>query len=365
MPAGTTSSSIVVETSLVDGFTRETVRSAAFATQTAPAPTATAVGPSPTRIGKFDFDAGSIQVTASSFVLATQTAPAPPAIPAGVGQRAARAGLVRGSRGRTAAPWSRRRSKPRSSRCAPRSPPAPGRQARGGRAQARRVDACERRVPEHGPDRAGFRRHARTRVVDGVLRHRARARRVELRIDAGNSSSRPCTTQTAPRPTAVAVGVASSEIVFTTRRVFRSMRLSDSSSMLPTHTEPSPAASYPGLTPTGTVSTTRFVFASMTATEFGGTATEEPSSRVNTSRAVAATRAVATPATIADPRRRCRPAGGCGSSGNGCGQGEPLVLVQDRGLELTEFLARLQPGSSRARGGRPGRPRARPPGPDR
>src|SRR5262245_53395194 len=62
---------------------RETVPSPVFATQTAPAPNATADGSSPTRIVVVEPESGSIRHTTSSPAQATQIAPSPKASAAG------------------------------------------------------------------------------------------------------------------------------------------------------------------------------------------------------------------------------------------------------------------------------------------
>ena len=81
MPAGALPTSIVFTSCLVAGSMRDTVPSPAFATQTEPAPTATAAGCLPTGIWSVAFEPGSILVTMSSLSLVTQAAPCPKAIP--------------------------------------------------------------------------------------------------------------------------------------------------------------------------------------------------------------------------------------------------------------------------------------------
>ena len=136
---------------------------------------------------------GSSHVTASSFVVATQTAPSPAVIPDG----------VRPTPRRSIAPCS---SVAGSNRCTVESPAFDtqieplyadeSRRARAGerrrcRSEGGRVEAGQGRVSEHGPDRAGLRRHARARGESRAVRDCARSRRVELRVDAGDPSEQP------------------------------------------------------------------------------------------------------------------------------------------------------------------------------
>ena len=82
MPDGLFPISIVFTTVLVPGSIRDTVPSAAFATQTEPAPTATATGSSPTEICPMaEYVLWSILVTLPSPLLVTQAAPKPYAMP--------------------------------------------------------------------------------------------------------------------------------------------------------------------------------------------------------------------------------------------------------------------------------------------
>src|SRR5687767_6073774 len=74
---------MVATTSPVPGSIRETVASLRFTTQTAPAPAAIALGPSPTGIVVVEPEVASIRVTTSSPSFATQTTPSAKTIPRG------------------------------------------------------------------------------------------------------------------------------------------------------------------------------------------------------------------------------------------------------------------------------------------
>jgi hypothetical protein len=68
---------------LVSGSIRETLASWLFTTQTDPAPTATAIGASPTGIVVVELDPVSMRWTTSSPSVATQTTPSAKAMPRG------------------------------------------------------------------------------------------------------------------------------------------------------------------------------------------------------------------------------------------------------------------------------------------
>ena len=173
---------------------RDTVASAVFATQTAPDPTATAVGPRPTAIVRVAPEATSIRVTESSPVFATHTAPSPKAMP--VGRRPTLIALTAPSsnvaglkRSTVESPEFATQTAPLPTTIAEDTPPV---KADAATRASRRVDLRDRRVAERSPDRAasnGDHACARRsgRNVDGA-RHP-----VELHIYSRDLSAHPVT----------------------------------------------------------------------------------------------------------------------------------------------------------------------------
>ena len=221
---------------------RDTVAAPRFTTQTAPAPTATALGPSPTGIVVAELDAVSIRVTTSSSSLRDPHAPRLPRRSRAV-ERPTEIVLttliVRGFMRAT------RRSLP----CWP---------PRWRRPDCHALGPIQRSPMTFGPDDADDRSDARDEP-DSAFPNSDRARirpwrktveclrdGVDGEIDLRDGAREALSTQTNPSPTASPVGVESSAIDRSTSRVVELMRVTDSSSRLPTQTAPSPAATAEG-----------------------------------------------------------------------------------------------------------------------
>ena len=156
----------------------------AFATQTAPAPNATAVGPSPTGIGIERAEAPigrSILVTKSSSGLATQIAPAPAAIPLGARPtvRDRRPGPPSNVVGAEALDARVSGSRPRRSRTQPRAPggptavePRPRRRRASPDRRARVSSPRTRPTPRPSPTSTAGRRTLIARSRDSIARTR-------------------------------------------------------------------------------------------------------------------------------------------------------------------------------------------------
>ena len=251
----------------VSGSIRDTVPSLRLATQTAPAPTATPLGPLPTGILASGVpDRGSSRMTLAVSSLATQIAPAPAA----------------SADGRPPTSIALRDL------------------------AARQVDPRDGGVDRGcDPDRAGA-------DGDGVRGVADLVRPCTTLLSCGSTwvtvRPWPSATHNEPAPKASPVGSPPTGIVATSRRA-RVIRETVPSSRLATHTEPAPAAIAPGSRPTLYWAVIRPLPASISPTVFASMAASPvPSSPPNSSAPPPATASAARAAAASRPRsgRRAR-----------------------------------------------------------
>lgn len=242
----------------------------AFATQTAPRPTATAEGSPPSEVVSSTAfsDAGSIRVSVSSASSTTQTAPAPAAMPTGLFPTAKLVVLPVDGSNRAIVLTERPAQIEPNPIATGFGPMRPCTSAAGA---SRTVLATERN--------SGSRRSSRARRVSAI--------------------------HTPPAPAASPATVVPGEVVLSTSRRRAETCVTVSSASFATHTFPCAAVTSVGRIPVGTVATTSFEAGSITASELAGARSGSASPPgVPTTANSTAMRSSAPPATISAPARR-------------------------------------------------------------